>query len=99
VPAERVGEPDDYVEERGDVNRVHKRSLAHAGGEDGVRVRPRQRARRQRELLEESERRAQALVDGRGAPVTPDRLPDLLAEGVRRDRAVGARSERALVER
>src|SRR5262249_44638352 len=31
-------------------------------------------------------------------PVGRDRLPDLLTERVRRDRAVGARSERALIE-
>src|ERR1051325_8538721 len=49
-------------------------------------------------LLDEREGRSTALAHGRGAPVGPDRLPDLLAERIRRDRAVGAQSEEALVE-
>jgi hypothetical protein len=44
--------------------------------------------RPQRELLEEPECRAQRLAHRRRAPVTSDSLPDLLAERVRRDRAV-----------
>jgi hypothetical protein len=39
-------------------------------------------------LLDERECGAEALVDRRRAPVLPDSLPDLLAERVRRDRAV-----------
>src|SRR5207302_2984822 len=50
-------------------------------------------------LLDEPEHRAQRPADRRRAPVSLHRLPDFLTECVRRDRAVGVRSERALVER
>lgn len=99
LPAERVGESVDHVEESGNVNRVYERLLGHAGGEDGYGICWCQFTRSQCELLEEPERRAQALVDWRRPPVQPDRLPDLVTERIRRDRAVRPRSEGALVER
>ena len=52
----------------------------------------------QRQLLDEDERRGELGPERRGAPVGDDRLPDLLTERVRRNCAVGTRSERALVE-
>src|SRR3954470_11613653 len=52
----------------------------------------------QREHLEESERRGQLGTKRRRAPIVDDCLPDLISERIRRDRAVGARSERALVQ-
>jgi hypothetical protein len=58
MPAERVCKPDDHVEERGDVNRVDERLLAHAGRKNGDSVFPCQLTGPQRERLEESERRA-----------------------------------------
>ena len=48
----------------------------------------------QRQLLEERERRGELRPQRRGSPVGDDRVPDFLTERVRRDRAVGARSER-----
>jgi hypothetical protein len=81
------------------VDRVDERVIADAGGMDGVGVRARQLVRAERQLLEETERRAQALVDRRRTPVALDRLPDLIPECVRRDRAVRVRSERTLVQR
>ena len=71
-----------------------------ACGEHGLGVRRAQLLGLERELLEEPERRAERLA--RRARVRQsllDRLPHVLAERVRRDRAVGLRSERALVER
>jgi hypothetical protein len=55
VPAERVGEADDHVEERGDVDRVDERFSADSGCENLVRVRLRQLCRSQRQLLDEAE--------------------------------------------
>ena len=56
MPAERVREPVDHVEERRNVDRVDERVLAHAGREDGLGIGPRQLVRPQRERLEETER-------------------------------------------
>jgi hypothetical protein len=52
----------------------------------------------QRQLLEEDERGGKLGTERRRAPVVDDCLPDLLTERVRRNCAVGARSERALVQ-
>ena len=99
MPAERVREPVDHVEESRDVDRVDERLLAHAARKNELSIGRCQLVRTQRERLEESERCAQPFVD-RGCPPVPlDCIPDLLAECVRRDRAVGSRSEQALVER
>ena len=49
--------------------------------------------------LDEAERCVQRLRDRRGAPVALDRVPYVLSECVRRDRAVGIRSEGTLIER
>jgi len=98
VPAERICQAHDHVEEGRDMNRVDERLFAPAGGEDGLGIVRGQGVRSQRELLEEAERRAKRFVNGRGAPVASNGFPDLPAEGVRRDRAVGTRSERALIE-
>ena len=99
VPAERVGEANDHVEERGDVDRVHERLLRHALGQDGPRVSGRELVRSKRQLLDEAERGADPPVDRSGAPVVLDSAPDVLTERVRRDRSVGVRSKMALVER
>ena len=58
MPAERVREPVDHVEERGDVDRVDERVLAHTGRKDCLSIVTCQLVRQQRERLEESERRA-----------------------------------------
>src|SRR4051794_10801323 len=51
-----------------------------------------------RQHLEEGKRPGQLGPERRGSPTVDDRLPDLLTERIRRDRAVGARSEGALIE-
>jgi len=78
---------------------IDERVLPDAGGEDILGVLRTELVRPQYERLQESECHAQRLVHGRRTPVTPDSLPDLLAERVRRDRAVGRRSERTLADR
>jgi hypothetical protein len=72
--------------------------LRDAGRIGSVGVGLRQLVGMERLLLDEPEGGAQTLIDRRGAPVLPDSVPDLLAERIRRDRAVGAESEEALVE-
>jgi len=57
MPAERVREPVDHVEERRDMNRVDERLLTHAGRKDGLSIGPCQLSGPEREGLEESERR------------------------------------------
>ncbi len=57
MPAERVREPGDHVEERGDVDRVDERVLAHAGRKNGLGIGPCQLSGPERERLEKSERR------------------------------------------
>ena len=57
MPAERVREPVDHVEERRDVDRVDERVLAHTGRKDGLGIGPCQLSGPEREDLEESERR------------------------------------------
>ena len=57
MPAERVREPVDHVEERRDVDRVDERLLAHAGRKDGLGIGPCQLSGPERERLEETERR------------------------------------------
>src|SRR5712691_2628046 len=80
------------------MNGVDQRFVADTLRADRLGVSTRQLVRPQRQLLDEPERGTQAFIDRRGAPVTVDRLPDLPADCVRRDRAVGVRSERTLVE-
>jgi hypothetical protein len=88
MPTERVGESNDHGEESRDVDGIDERFLPHTGSEDRLGVLRPYSVRLQGELLQESECRAQRLLNRRRAPVTPDRLPDPLAERVRRDRAV-----------
>ena len=88
VPAERVSQSNDHREESRNMDGIDERVPAYTGGEDGLGVLRGQCLRPQRELLEEPECRAQRLLHRRRAPVTSDSLPDLLAERVRRDRAV-----------
>jgi hypothetical protein len=80
------------------VHRVDQRLVADTFCADSLGVSARQLVRPQRQLLDEPERGTQAFIDRGGAPVALDRLPDFLADCVRRDRAVGVRSEGTLVE-
>ena len=57
MPAERVREPVDHVEERRDVDRVDERLLAHAGPKDNISIDPCQLPGPERERLQETERR------------------------------------------
>jgi cell division transport system permease protein len=99
VPAQRVRQADDHVEERCDVDRIDERLLRHARGQYATCIVARQVVGAQRHRLDEAERRADTLVDRRRAPVGLDRPPHVLAERVRRDRGVGVCSEGTLVER
>jgi hypothetical protein len=78
--------------------RVDQRFVANTLRADRLGVSARQLVWPQRQLLDEPECGTQAFIDRRGAPVALDRLPDFPADCVRRDRAVGVRSERTLVE-
>jgi hypothetical protein len=75
-----------------------KRLVGDTGGAYRVRVRLGHLVGAKRQLLEEDERRRELRAQRRGPPVVDNRLPDFLTERVRRNCAVGARSERALVE-
>ena len=79
--------------------RVDQRFVADTLRADRFGVGMRQLVRPQRQLLDESKCGTQAFIDRGGAPVALDRLPDLPADCVRRDRAVGVRSEGTLIER
>ena len=86
--ADRVREARDHLEPRLHVGRVAQRLPRHTRRESARRI----------ERREEVERAAQPLVDRRGLVVVEDRVDELGAsEGVRRDRAVGLRSEGTLV--
>jgi hypothetical protein len=98
VPAEGVGEPDDHVEERAHGCGVAQCLVGDSGSSRSGGVRRSQLVGAKRQLLEEDERRRELGPQRRAPPVVDDRLPDFLTERIRRDRAVGARSERALVE-
>jgi hypothetical protein len=93
VPAERVGEPDDHAEERADRRRVAQRLVGDTGRARSSVFGAVELVRAQRQLLEKRERRLQLGRERRRAPVVDDRLPDLIAERVRRNCAVGASSE------
>ena len=80
------------------MHRVDQRLVADTLRADSLGISTRQLLRPQRQLLDEPECGTQALIDRRGAPVALDRLPDVPADCVRRDRAVGVRSEWTLVE-
>ncbi len=88
VPAERVGEADDHVEERADRRGIAQGLVGDAGCAHRVGVGRRELLRVERQLLEEDERRLQLGTERRTAPVVDDRLPDLLTERVRRNCAV-----------
>ena len=66
VPAERIGQPDDHAEQRADVDRVDERVVRHAGRSDCVGVLACDVGGTQRQLLEETERRAE--LQARPAP-------------------------------
>ena len=78
--------------------RVDQRFVADTLLANRLGVRTRQLARPQGQLLDEPECRSQAFIDRRCAPVALDRLPDFPPDCVRRDRAVGVRSEWTLIE-
>ena len=78
--------------------RVDQRFVADTLRADRLGVSTRQLVRPQRQLLDEPECGTEAFSDRRGAPVSLDRLPDFPPDCVRRDRAVGVRSEWTLVE-
>jgi len=80
------------------VDSVAQRVVADTLCADRLGVRTRQLVWLQCQLLDEAECGTQAFIDRRGAPVALDRLPDFPADCVRRDRAVGVRSEWTLVE-
>ena len=80
------------------MHRVDQRFVADPLRADRFGIRRRQLLRPQRQLLDEPECGAEAFIDRSGAPVALDCLPDFPADCVRRDRAVGVRSERALVK-
>jgi hypothetical protein len=88
LPVERVGQPNDHGEESCDVNGIDERILSYTGSEHGLGIVRTELLWLQRELLQKPKCRAQRIADRRCAPVTSDRLPNLLAERVRRDRAV-----------
>jgi hypothetical protein len=69
-----------------------------AGRKNGFRVGGLELVGADRQLLEEDERCGKLGAEGRSSPVGDDRVPDLFTERVRRNCAVGARSERALVD-
>ena len=98
IPAERVGQAHDHVEQRGDMRGIVERIARDAGGVGSFGVRGAQLVRMKRLLLDERKRGTKPLVDRGGAPVLPDRIPDFLAERIRRDRAVGGESKEALVQ-
>jgi hypothetical protein len=93
MKTERVREPVDHVEQERDLNGISDFVDAETRAQVSVHL-----IRTQRDLLDEPERRMQRRPDGRGPPVGQHRLREFLSERNRRDRAVGARSEGALVE-
>jgi hypothetical protein len=80
------------------VDRIDERVFTDAGRQDLRCVVRGELGGPKRQLLDEAERGTKAPVDRGRPPVSLDRLPDFFTEAVRRDRAVGVRSERALVE-
>ena len=80
MPAERVGQPNDHVEESRDVDRIDERVLPHARGEDGLGVLSLRASGRSVSFSRNPSVARRGSSDGRRAPVAPDRLPDLLAE-------------------
>jgi hypothetical protein len=92
VEPERVRDPVDQVEERADVQGVHELLGRDAGGRACL-------AGAQRHVSEEAKRVAQLLLERGALEIRERRCDDLVTECVRRDRAVRARSERALVLR
>src|SRR5437868_681307 len=92
--ADRIREPRDHAERRRDVRGVAERLARHARIERAARVELR---RLERHRLEEAKRLAEARVDRRGLVVVEHRIDELpVTQGIRRDRAVRLRSERAL---
>jgi len=103
VEAERIGEAVVDVEQHAHLDRVLDGLIGHAGGAERTQIRRPHVRRRERELLEEAEGGTQLRIGGRGAPIGQDRLDQLVVlvfvlQGQRRDRAVRARSEYALVQ-
>jgi hypothetical protein len=79
------------------VDGVLERIVANAGRPRRLGVGWADRLRLERELAEERERRTKSLVDRSRVEIVEDCADDLGPERIRRDRAVGLRSERTLV--
>src|SRR5207245_11545901 len=96
---ERVGDAVVHVEERADVHGVLDRVVTQPDGAQRLDVGGGNGERIEGQLLEEPERGPQRLADWGGAPVGEPRVDRLLvSQRLRRDRAVSARSKRALVQ-
>ena len=103
MEAERVGEAIVDVEQHARVDRVLNGIIADAGGAERGEVGRTHVGGREREFLEEAERRPQLRIERSRAPVCQHRrdqlvIPLFLLQGQRRDRAVSARSEHTLVQ-
>ena len=103
MPAHGVGEAVVDVEQHAHLDRILHGLIGHAGGAERFQIRRPHIGRRERELLEEAQGGTQLRIGRSGAPIAQDRLDQLgvlvfVFQGQRRDRAVRARSEYALVE-
>ena len=92
--AEGVRHPVDGVEQPADVDGIPGGGVGHSGPAQGVGVGGADLAWVEREFLQKPERGAGAVADRGGAPVVEDRPGEAGVKGSRRDRAVGAGSER-----
>jgi len=103
MEAERVRQAVVNVEEHADLDRILHGVIAHTGGAQWFHVRRSHVRWGERELLEEAEGRTQLGIERSGAPISQDCLDQgvvflFLLQGQRRDRAVSAGSEQALVQ-
>jgi hypothetical protein len=102
MEAERIGEAVVDVEQHTHLDCILYGLIGHAGGADWFKIRRPDIGRGERELLEETEGGTQLRVDRGSAPIGQDGLDQVVLlfalQGQRRDRAVSARSEYALVQ-
>lgn len=98
MKVQSIGDAIDHVEERTDVQRRDDRLVTDADSANAVHIIRPDVVRREGHLPQEPEGRPQLLVDRGRLPVGQDSTCDIFAELGRRDRAVGTRSEDALIE-
>ena len=95
--SQRIGDSVNYIEESTYVNGVLDGLVAQPGQTQRFNIFGNDSFRSQGKLFQKVQRCPQLLTNRRSSPICQDRFNEAIAKDLRRDRAVSARSEQALI--